>query len=78
MNLKSLLISKALIVKNIVLFLVFYLSFFLYQNLAKYDNLGFLLFVNISVFVIFLLTLILRPQLDFLIQLIEPLFFSYS
>jgi len=57
MNLKSLLVSKALIVRNVVLFLVFYLSFFLYQNLAKYDNPGFLLFVNISVFVIFLLTL---------------------
>src|SRR4030065_286246 len=57
MNSKSLLVSKALIVRNVIVFLIFYLSFFLFQSLAKYDNPGFLLFVNISVLVIFLLTL---------------------
>src|SRR4030042_1487080 len=57
MSFKSLLVSKALIVRNVVLFLIFYLIFFLYQGLAEYDNLGFLLFVNISVLIIFLLTL---------------------
>ena len=57
MSFKSLLVSKALIVRNVVLFLIFYLSFFLYQSLAKYDNLRFLLLINISVLVIFLLTL---------------------
>src|SRR4030042_4265854 len=57
MNFKSLLISKALIVRNVIVFLIFYLSFFLYQSLAKYDNLRFLLLINISVLVIFLLTL---------------------
>lgn len=57
MNFKSLLVSKALIVRNVIVFLIFYLSFFLYQSLAKYDNLRFLLLINISVLVIFLLTL---------------------
>src|SRR4030043_336102 len=57
MNSKSLLVSKALIVRNVIVFFIFYLSFFLYQSLAKYDNLRFLLLINISVLVIFLLTL---------------------
>jgi len=57
MNFKSLLVSKALIVRNVIVFLIFYLSFFLYQSLAKYDNLRFLLLINISVLVIFLITL---------------------
>lgn len=56
MNFKSLAVSKTLIFKNVVIFLIFYLIFFLYQSLEKYDNLGFLFFVNISVLLIFLLT----------------------
>ncbi len=56
MNFKSFVVSKTLIFRNVVIFLIFYLIFFLYQSLAKYDNLSFLFFVNISVLLIFLLT----------------------
>jgi len=57
MNSKSLSVRKAVIARNIIIFLIFYLCFFLYQGLAKYDNLWFLLLINTSVLVIFLLTL---------------------
>ena len=56
MNFNSLLIRKPLIVRNVLIFLIFYLIFFLYQRLADYSNVWFLLFVNISILVIFLLT----------------------
>lgn len=56
MNFKPLVVSKTLFFRNVVVFLVFYLMFFLYQSLARYDSLGFFLFTNILVLLIFLLT----------------------
>jgi len=57
MNSKSLSVGKTVIARNIIIFLIFYLCFFLYQGLAEYDNLWFLLLINTSVLVIFLITL---------------------
>ena len=57
MNLKSLLVRKLLIVRNVIIFLIFYLIFFSYQNLADYSNNYFLLFINISILAIFSLTI---------------------
>src|SRR4030042_2578752 len=78
MNFKSLLVSKALIVRNVIIFLIFYLSFFLYQSLANYSNLSFLLFINISVLVIFLLTLYRSKLGLYLFIFFIPLLYSLT
>ena len=56
MSSQSLSARKIVLARNATVFLIFYLCFFLYQNLAIYDNLVFLLFINISILAIFFLT----------------------
>ena len=52
----SLLISKKLYFRNIIIFLIFFIIFFLYQRTAVYDSTGLFLFVNILILIIFFLT----------------------
>lgn len=52
----SLLIRKNLYIRNIVIFLFFYIIFFLEHKETYYDNIGILLFANILIFSVFIIT----------------------
>jgi putative inorganic carbon (hco3(-)) transporter len=55
---RSLLINWNLYLKNILVFLVFYVVFFLYNSLSRYDNTAILLFSNFLFLFVFLATII--------------------
>src|SRR4030043_77487 len=56
MHTHSLLINKKLYFRNIIIFLIFFIIFFLYQKTAVYGSTGLFLFVNILILIIFFLT----------------------
>jgi len=78
MNFKLLVVNKILFFRNVVVFLIFYLMFFSYQSLARYDSLGFLFFINILVLLIFLLTTFKAKIGLYLFIFLIPLFNSLT
>jgi O-antigen ligase len=74
----SLLINKKLYFRNIIIFLIFFVIFFLYQATAVYDSPGLFLFVNILIIIIFFLTSFNAKAGLYLFIFIVPIFNSLT
>jgi O-antigen ligase len=74
----SFLINKKLYFRNIFIFLIFFIIFFLYQSAAVYNSDGLFLFVNILILIIFFLTAFNAKAGLYLFIFIVPIFNSLT